>query len=238
MTFPMDTIVVAWLNGHAGEDLLLDTLIWEISANQLYKGVVVAMALVGLWAWRGGDSHKRRAGVIAAVGISVLAIFVGRVLAKSLPFSPRPIHSLDTTVNLPLGVDPDALAGWSSMPSDHAVMFFAIAVSVFLIERWLGVVLLLHALVVVSLPRIYLGLHWPSDIIAGAMVGGVIALLFHPALTRFLERRDLIGAFDRHAVFTYPLLFFTLLQIGLMYDPLRRLLATMDRLVDMAMAGT
>jgi hypothetical protein len=60
------------------------------------------------------------------------------------------------------------LSGWSSFPSDHACLFFALATGLCLISPVIGGLALLHASLIVSLPRIYLGLHYPTDVLAGA----------------------------------------------------------------------
>jgi undecaprenyl-diphosphatase len=235
--FSADVIVFGWLNSRAGQHPFLDLLILEIANNHMFKGVVVAMALVAIWAWRGGDRNRKRAGVLATVVIGLVAIFIGRALATLLPFSPRPIHSPEAAVNLPTGVARGTLDGWSSLPSDHAVMFFALAVSVLLTVRWLGLLLLFHALVVVSLPRIYLGFHWPSDIALGIMVGSVTALTLHPPLVRLLDRHGIVDVAQRHAVLAFPVLFFLLLQVSVMFEPLREFASRARHLVAIALWG-
>ncbi len=63
-----------------------------------------------------------------------------------------------------------------SFPSDHAAVAFAIAFGVFAFSRRVGI-LFLAAATLISLSRIALGLHYPSDVLAGALVGWVAALL-------------------------------------------------------------
>jgi undecaprenyl-diphosphatase len=44
-------------------------------------------------------------------------------------------------------------------------------------SRWLGAAAAVWTLLVICLPLLYLGDHWPSDIVAGAVVGVVLMLL-------------------------------------------------------------
>jgi undecaprenyl-diphosphatase len=58
----------------------------------------------------------------------------------------------------------------SSFPSGHASFFFAISTVVYSYNKKAGIVLLI-ASILVSLSRVFAGIHWPADMIAGAAVG-------------------------------------------------------------------
>lgn len=190
--------VFASINGYAGQNALLDAFVLELMNNHIFKGVIVAMVLVALWASQGDQSEHRRTGVISTILISMVGIFLGRLLAKTLPFSLRPINTPDLVVNIPIGSAANVLEGWSSMPSDHAVMYFALATSVFLISRWVGAFLFVHAAVVVSLTRVFTGVHWPLDVVVGAAIGVSTALVLHKPMTRMLTRFDVVGLVSRY----------------------------------------
>jgi len=63
----------------------------------------------------------------------------------------------------------------SSFPSNHAAGGFALAVPVCLFDPTFGLLLLTMALIL-SYSRLYVGVHYPADVVAGAMVGTVLAL--------------------------------------------------------------
>jgi undecaprenyl-diphosphatase len=177
--------------------------------------------------------------VISTILISMVGILVGRLLAQTLPFSLRPIHTPEVIVNIPAAPSGtiDVLEGWSSMPSDHAVMYFALATSVFLLSRWVGLFLFLHAAFIVSITRIFTGVHWPMDVVVGASIGTLVALALHRPMTRMITRFDVVGVVSRYPVIAYPMLFFTLLQIGTMYESLRRVLSLMLSIVRISLVG-
>lgn len=63
-----------------------------------------------------------------------------------------------------------------AFPSGHAAFSFALAASLFFYNKKLGATLLFVALII-SLARVSAGIHWPLDILAGALLGIFITLL-------------------------------------------------------------
>ena len=83
----------------------------------------------------------------------------------------------------------------AGFPSDHATAAFAIAVAIFLRRRaWGAPVLVAAALLAVA--RVAIGVHYPADVLAGAVIGTLAALALHaPVLRSRLDRfADLLGA--------------------------------------------
>lgn len=64
-----------------------------------------------------------------------------------------------------------------SFPSEHMVVFTAIAVSMFLINKTAGYIFLIIA-ILIGLSRIILGVHYPVDIMGGFVVGLIVSLIF------------------------------------------------------------
>jgi undecaprenyl-diphosphatase len=97
-------------------------------------------------------------GLLSAVVASAKEI-VGRV---------RPCHALAWAHVLPLSLPTDC-----SFPSGHAAGSFAIASFVLVLHRTAGIALVPIA-VMIALSRVALGVHYPSDVLAGAALGSAI----------------------------------------------------------------
>ncbi len=130
------------------------------------------IAYIILWSiafFKGG-----RIGKIAAIGAIFVIAFsdqLNSTLLKNLFERVRPCNAL-TDVNSLLGC-----SGSYSFPSSHAVNNFAIAVFFYRLFPKLKWILLI-SVALIAFSRPYVGVHYPSDILAGAVLGWGIGYLF------------------------------------------------------------
>lgn len=75
----------------------------------------------------------------------------------------------------------------ASFPSDHAAVSFAFATAIFLYNRKVGVFAYAIAFLI-SVSRVFVGLHYPSDILVGAIVGIIVSLIVDIFVRRYMER--------------------------------------------------
>jgi undecaprenyl-diphosphatase len=136
----------------------------------------------------------------------------------------RPMHDPRFHFNIPEEIEPeDTLVGWSSFPSDHAIVICAFATAVLFWSWRLGLLAWIWALIVVVWPRVYLGLHYPTDMLAGVVIGTavMVAALRAPMPRPLL---DLPGRLEaRHPSLFYALAFLATYQLGTNFDDLRAL---------------
>jgi undecaprenyl-diphosphatase len=100
-------------------------------------------------------------------------------------------------------------------------MFFTFAICTFWVSRWAAMLLLFHALIFISLPRVVLGLHWSTDILAGIAVAIVLSVSLMPIAIRVCQwMRPEQWLFPQER-FLYPFLFFTTFQISTLFVSLR-----------------
>ncbi len=101
--------------------------------------------------------------IIQSFGAAILSRFVITNIIRWIWERPRPF--VENNVNLLLSHDPSG-----SFPSGHAAFYFAIATIVYFYNKKIGV-LFFVASFLISLARVFSGVHWPSDILVGALVG-------------------------------------------------------------------
>ena len=170
-----DLAILRFVNGFAHESYTFDLVIAVLAGNNLIKGGVIVTMLWWVWFRPDKNQGSNRTLILGTILAGFLALVCARVLQLTLPFRPRPLHNPAAAFQVPYAVDVTALSEWSAFPSDHATLFFALATGLTLISRTVGVPAFIHALVVICIPRLYVGLHYPSDIIAGALIGIGIA---------------------------------------------------------------
>jgi undecaprenyl-diphosphatase len=215
-----DTALLRYLNGFAGQSEAFDRLAYTLAFNRAIKAGLVVVVLYALWfAARGGGAavRTRRTGVLATFMGMLVAIALNRWVATLLEFRVRPLNDLEFGFRPTYGMQVGSFADLSAFPSDHAVMYVALATGVLLCSRLAGVLLLLHTALVILPPRLYLGLHWPSDILAGAALGAGVALLFNLPPVQERIGRVLLRWYDAHPLSFYALFFLATMEFALQF---------------------
>ena len=158
-----DEVVFLRINGWVGALGPLDRLVEWLVGDYLIA-TVFGLGLLTLW-FAGADGGTRlryQLGVLRALTGMVLAN--GMVLiVNGIFFRPRPFVDLDVSLLIYQPTD-------SSMPSNSAVAFVALAAAVWGFNRRAGTAMLAVAAIHAFL-RVYAGAHYPSDVIAGALIG-------------------------------------------------------------------
>jgi undecaprenyl-diphosphatase len=161
MTFPLDEIAVRVLNGAANASPGMAALGVFLAKYLIF--VVVAVPVVGAMTPQGrrligGWIVMLRALIVIGLGIA------GNFLLSLAFFRERPFAALEGIVPLI-----DAPLFSKSYPSDHATVAFAVATCIFLVKPKAGAVMYALALLV-GLGRIMAGVHYPTDVLAGALI--------------------------------------------------------------------
>jgi undecaprenyl-diphosphatase len=160
-------------------DALEDPLVAYANASELlFLGLLVlAFVLVG-----GRAKTATRRAVVAAGLSAGLGLAIAQVVSR-LVDRPRPFVSHPDAVHLF-----SAHAADPGFPSDHTTAAFAIAVALMLRSRAWGA-LALAAATLLAVTRVGMGIHYPTDVLAGAAIGTLAAVVLHQARVRALLHR-------------------------------------------------
>ncbi|GGI96293.1 phosphatase PAP2 family protein [Streptomyces brasiliensis] len=165
---------------HSSPDWLDDSVtVWSA-----YGLAVFALLMTVGW-WRARRVSPVAALTALAVPLSVVAAFAVDAGLKLLVREDRPCRGLGAST---LAACP-APGDWS-FPSNHAAVAAAAAVALFFVSRRLGAVAVVAASAM-SVSRVWIGVHYPHDVVAGVVVGALVALLSMRVLRRW--PRDLAG---------------------------------------------
>jgi membrane-associated phospholipid phosphatase len=202
----LDVSLYKTLNGLCGWSPTLDRI---ASHGEMLKGDVF-MGIVGvLWFWPDKEMPRRRRTILITILGLAISLVANRILSTLLPFRVRPIYSIGANVPLfPYHAD---LENWSSFPSDNATYLFAIATGLWLASREWGLFFGVFA-IYAALARVFFGMHYPSDIFAGALIGIVTMLLVNRETVRKLVAAPLLAFEARYPPYFYGLFFFVLAE--------------------------
>jgi len=151
------------LNDLAGKSPVLDVLI-RLLMNDYLIPTALILFLLGLW-FSGSSQQERERNQLAAPS-AIVAMFAGNLFIKLLNvlfYRPRPFAT--HTIHLLFYRPSD-----SSFPSNATAVGFSMATAVWLHNRRAGAVMYVLASLL-GLSRIIGGVHYPSDVLAGALVG-------------------------------------------------------------------
>ena len=136
------------------------------SVNNWY---IAYLILLGIAFFKGGT--KGKIAVITLIFLIIVTDQTGYRLLKELFERVRPCNALPDVIT------PVGCAGGYSFPSNHALNNFAAAVlllRIFPKYKWIFLI----TAILVSISRIYLGVHYPSDVLGGAIIGSVFGYVF------------------------------------------------------------
>lgn len=171
----LDTRIFYCINNFARDTPWLHPVV----AGYANDGVALfaSLLLAGWWiARRANNPSAMTAAVWAPLGV-LAAIAINQPIADYIN-AIRPCNALPHIVVLHCNTD-------GGFPSDHAMMAGAVTAGVWLVNRRLGVIAAIAALAM-AWARVYVGAHYPQDVVAGLSVGAALSvtgyLLARPVL--------------------------------------------------------
>lgn len=168
----LDIQLFQLFNSIAGQSRFLDEVIVSLASYLAYLVPVVLLAFVFFSQYSKREKWQLLfvvavSGIIARFGVTELIRFFYH---RPRPFVDLPIHQLLTSNE------------WS-FPSGHAAFFFAFSTAVYLYNKKWGISFFV-ATILMTVSRVIAGIHYPSDILGGAVIGILVAYA-----TFYLARR-------------------------------------------------
>lgn len=172
-----------WINNLGIEHTYLNSTFIFIA-----KYMVVILALLTIVFWFSKDRRNRMM-VISATITFVVAETLGKI-AGQLHSNNQPFVELahvnqliEKTVN-------------NSFPSDHTILFFSFCITFCIFQKRWAFIWVLSA-ILVGISRIWVGVHYPADVIAGALISIVSAFVIAFIVPRLSIITKLLQYFDK-----------------------------------------
>ncbi|MEK7562264.1 MAG: phosphatase PAP2 family protein [Patescibacteria group bacterium] len=162
----LDLYLFNLINGFAGKWAWLD---YSAIFFAKYCEYILWLCLILFLVF--GFKKKLEMVVLAIISGAVSRFIIGFII-RFLWFRPRPFLAQNF---IPLINQSPAEA---SFPSGHALFYFALATIVYFYNKNLGILFFISSFLI-ALSRVFVGVHWPSDILAGAIIGILTGLLFY-----------------------------------------------------------
>lgn len=159
----LDTQLFYFFNNLAGQSPFFDAVVVFFAFYLAY--ILIALFLALLLISQYSRREKLQIFFITAVSTIIARFGITEIIRffyhRPRPFLDLPVHQLLTE------------SSWS-FPSGHATFFFALATVVYLYNKKWGTVFFIATLFM-TVSRVVAGVHYPSDIIGGALIGVAIA---------------------------------------------------------------
>ena len=161
--------IVLWLNGGIGWSALLDSAGYLL-VSDYFVPLAMSFWVLGMWfSGNGRSARGRNQRAVLAAAISLGFANLAVLVLNEFVFRPRPFTQFELAT---LFYEPTD----SSFPSNPAALAFAMATAVWLGNR-VAASILFSLAALWCITRVYSGLFYPSDILAGGLIGAAVAYL-------------------------------------------------------------
>ena len=204
------------INALCGKSEALDLVIGSLDISAL-KSIVIVATFGALWHLPSKDRQYQREILLMLFAAVAASLVLNRSISFIMPFRTRPMSAGDIGYNAPLKNHHPDLESWSSFPSDNATLLFAVLTCFWFVSRGWALGFALFSIVAL-LARIYLGVHYPLDVVVGAALGVGVALALVGERARAAVARPLLTLEQTAPAYFYGLLFAALFEMATLFS--------------------
>ncbi len=219
----IDLSIFHAINDYCGRSWAFDHLLGSLQGNNLIGGGLYLASFWAMWL-HPTDGQARREILITLLFAVVLSLILNRLLSVIVPFRVRPMYEPGIGFRAPLYDEPPHydLESWSSFPSDNATFFFALTTGFWLLSRRLGIFFAVFSIAWGTLPRVYFGIHYPSDVLVGALIGIGVTIALERQRVRGLVASPVLALKERAPTCFNFLMFLLTFETANLFVNLRR----------------
>jgi membrane-associated phospholipid phosphatase len=206
--YSFDQEIIEFILRHFSRSGFFLNLVQFMAQDNLLKGGVFSILIWYLWFRIATDDSGKRVQLLATLISVLFAVAISLIIGGLAPFRTRPFlipayhfNSL-TTVNAPLTL-------LNSFPSDHAALFAGLATGFFFVSKRVGLLTMVYSFTYIFFPRLFLGFHYPSDLLVGTLIGIVVVVFF----IRSTALKNMISKWILPFSKNYPWYFYSILFI-------------------------
>ena len=222
-----DLLLFRYINSFCGQNLMVDHIAGLLDSSSL-KGLIFLSTFGALWFKHTKTQARQRETLVLVLFAMLLSLLVARAAADLLPFRVRPMFTSGIEYRPPLFQLHTNLENWSCFPSDTATFVFVMTAGFWLLSRWLGVLWVCFSSVAMA-ARVYFGIHYPSDELAGALIGLGVTIAINNEFMHARIATPIVAVEQRAPALFYGLLFPFLYEVSTLFDFTRLILHAISR---------
>ena len=169
-------VALFYFINHTLENPVFNIIMPSITNIGGFIGIILILFLIIIFAHLKNNKRLRNIALLALISLLVSGIFV--VFVKNLIHEPRPFVSLADVHLLIMENDPNSFPSGHTASTFSVVMIFVLNMKKIFKKYYIAISIITVVFAfLIAFSRVYVGVHYPSDVIVGGIIGTVMALL-------------------------------------------------------------